>query len=130
MLGGIVMEGTKKLGKAMAGATAMHTRRAVSGTGRVVTRTGEAALDLGADFVDVGTGALSDLGRGVSRSVRGASETVAEATIGLLETLGLARRRSAAPGEPAPGQSGPSRSDPGAEEDQTPPGGEGLSSGA
>jgi hypothetical protein len=120
MLGGIVMDGTKTLGKALAGATASRARRAVSSTGRVVARTGEAALDLGTDFVDVGTGAVSDLGRGVGRGVREASETVAEATISLLEALGLARRRSAPAGRPV---------DEGAE-GQAPPGGEDFSSGA
>jgi hypothetical protein len=122
MLGGIVMEGTKKLGKALAGATATQTRRAVTGTGRAVTRTGEAALDLGAEFVDVGAGALSDLGKGVGRSVRGAGETVAEATISLLETLGLARRTAGSAGT-TPDEETP---DPGS---QTPPGGEGFSRG-
>lgn len=139
MLGGIVMDGTKKLGKALAGATATHTRRAVSGTGRAVTRTGEAALDLGAEFVDVGTGALSDLGKGVSRSVRAAGESVAEATIGLLETLGLARRAAAEASSAGASASGAAGS-PGEEVEtggkepegrpQTPPGGDGFSSGA
>jgi hypothetical protein len=125
MLGAIVMDGTKKLGRALAGATATHTRRAVTGTGRVVTRTGEAAFDLGAEFVDVSAGALSDLGKGMSRGVRDAGETVAEATINLLEMLGLARRTAASP-EPAPGADDAGR----ASDPQTPPGGEDFSSGA
>ncbi len=113
MLGSIVVEGTKTLGKAVAGATATRTRAAVSGTGRIVRQTGEAAVGLGGEFVDVGTGALTDLGRGVSRTVREAGETVADATVTLLETLGLARRKpSTEPGRPTGSPEG-SGSDPG-----------------
>jgi len=92
MLGGIVSDGTRTLGKAIADATVDKTKSVVSGTGQVVRQTGSAAVDLGTDFVDVGAGAITDLGKGVSRGVRGASDAVAEATLSLLESLGLAQR--------------------------------------
>ncbi len=100
MLGGIVADGTRTLGKAVATATVDRTKSVVTGTGQVVRQTGSAAMDLGVDFVDVGSGAITDIGRGVSRGVRGASDAVAEATLSLLESLGVAQRR--APPRPGP----------------------------
>ncbi|MGW8282555.1 MAG: hypothetical protein ACWGON_04560 [Gemmatimonadota bacterium] len=94
MLGGIVAHGTRTLGKAVGNATLDRTRSVVTGTGQIVRQTGGAAVDLGVDFVEVGSGAITDLGRGVSRGVRGASDAVAEATLSLLESLGLAQRRT------------------------------------
>lgn len=93
MLGGIVAEGTRTLGKAVGSATMDRTRSVVTGTGQIVRQTGGAAVGLGADFVEVGSGAITDFGRGVSRGVRGASDAVAEATVSLLESLGLAQRK-------------------------------------
>ena len=93
MLGGIVVQGTRTLAKAMADATVDRTKSAVTGTGKVVRQTGSAAVDLGTEFVDVGTGAITDLGRGVGRGVRGASDAVSDATLSLLEAMGLAKRR-------------------------------------
>jgi len=94
MLGGIVADGTRTLGKAVGNATLDRTRSVVTGTGQIVRQTGGAAVDLGVDFVEVGSGAITDFGRGVSRGVRGASDAVAEATLSLLESLGLAQRRT------------------------------------
>jgi hypothetical protein len=93
MLGGIVVDGTRTLAKAMADATVDRTKSAVAGTGKVVRQTGTAAIDLGSDFVDVGAGAITDIGKGMSRGVRGASDAVADATLSLLEALGLATKR-------------------------------------
>jgi hypothetical protein len=93
MLGGIVMAGTRTLAKAMANATVDRTKSAVTGTGKIVRQTGSAAIDLSTDFVDVGAGAIGDIGKGMSRTVRGASDTVADATLSLLEALGLATKR-------------------------------------
>ncbi len=101
MLGGIVMAGTRTLAKAMANATVDRTKSAVTGTGKIVRQTGSAAIDLGTDFVDVGAGAISDIGKGMSRTVRGAGDTVADATLSLLEALGLAQRRERESGSEA-----------------------------
>ncbi len=97
MLGGIVADGTRTLGRAIAEATVDRTKSVVSGTGQVMRQTGGAAKELGTEFVEVGSGAISDLGRGVTRGVRGASDAVAEATLSLLESLGMVRRRSEEP---------------------------------
>jgi len=94
MLGGIVVEGTRTLAVAMKDATVQRTRSAVSGTGTVVKRTGSAARELGTGFVEVGSDAIGDIGRGVSKGVRVTGETVGEATRSLLEALGLAQRHT------------------------------------
>jgi hypothetical protein len=106
MLGGIVVAGTRTLAVAIKDATVQRTRTAVSGTGTVVKRTGGAAREIGTGFVEVGSDAIGDIGRGVSKGVRVTGETVSEATRSLLEALGFAQRHAGPSGpEGSPGVS-------------------------